>query len=136
MKTPQDVLNRMMKKDRFSDWLKLNLKSIEEGKSVVEMIVREDMLNGFDVLHGGVTFALADSAFAFACNSRNNLTLALDAQISFMKKVVAGDVLTAQVEELHNGKSTGVYEVKISNQKNETVAAFRGTAYRTGKELV
>jgi acyl-CoA thioesterase len=136
MKTPQDVLNRMIKKDRFSDWLKLNVKSIEEGKSVVEMIVREDMLNGFDVLHGGVIFSLADSAFAFACNSRNNLTLALDAQISFMKKVIAGDVLTASVEELHNGKSTGVYEVKISNQKNETVAAFRGTAYRTGKELV
>ncbi|MBY0518115.1 MAG: hydroxyphenylacetyl-CoA thioesterase PaaI [Bacteriovoracaceae bacterium] len=136
MKTPQDVLNRMMKKDRFSDWLKLDVKSIEEGKSLVEMIVREDMLNGFDVLHGGVTFALADSAFAFACNSRNNLTLALDAQISFMKKVVTGDVLTASVEELHNGKSTGVYEVKITNQKNETVAAFRGTAYRTGKELV
>jgi acyl-CoA thioesterase len=131
-----NTLDAMLAKDRFSDWMKLRVTHFSEGSATVEMTVREDMLNGFGVVHGGVTFALADSAFAFACNSRNNITLALDAQISFIKKVSLGDVLTAHVEELHNGRTTGVYEVKITNHKNELVAAFRGTAHRTGKELV
>ena len=131
-----NTLEAMLAKDRFSEWMKLRVTHFSEGCATVEMAIREDMLNGFGVVHGGVTFALADSAFAFACNSRNNLTLALDAQISFIKKVSLGDVLTATVEELHNGRTTGVYEVKITNQKNELVAAFRGTAHRTGKELV
>jgi acyl-CoA thioesterase len=131
-----NTLEAMLAKDRFSDWLKLRVTHFSEGTATVEMTIREDMLNGFGVVHGGVTFALADSAFAFACNSRNNLTLALDAQIAFIKKVSLGDVLTARVEELHNGRTTGVYEVKITNQRNELVAAFRGTAHRTGKELV
>ncbi len=131
-----NTLEAMLAKDRFSDWMKLRVTHFSEGSATVELTIREDMLNGFGVVHGGVTFALADSAFAFACNSRNNLTLALDAQISFIKKVSLGDVLTAEVEELHNGRTTGVYEVKITNQKNDLVAAFRGTAHRTGKELV
>jgi len=126
----------MLAQDRFSDWMKLKFLHLAEGTATVELTVREDMLNGFGVLHGGVTFALADTAFAFACNSRNNLTLALDAHISFIKKVALGDVLTAKVEELHVGRTTGVYEVKITNQEQELVAAFRGTAFRTGKELV
>ena len=136
MTSPQATLKAMLEKDRFSQWLGLTVPEIAEGKARVVLTVREEMLNGFDVLHGGITFALADSAFAFAANSRNNLTLALDGQISFLKKVVSGDVLTAAVEELHNGRSTGVYEVKITNQRNELIAAFRGTAHRTGKELV
>jgi acyl-CoA thioesterase len=129
-------LEAMLAKDRFSEWMKLRVTHFSQGSATVEMTIREDMLNGFGVVHGGVTFALADSAFAFACNSRNNITLALDAQISFIKKVSLGDVLTAEVEELHNGRTTGVYEVKITNQKNELVVAFRGTAHRTGRELV
>ncbi len=136
MKTPQEVVNRMLEKDRFSEWMGLKVRSVSEGSACVEMFVKPEMLNGFNVLHGGVVFALADSAFAFAANARNNLTLALDAQISFLKKSALGDILTAKVEELHNGKTTGVYEVKITNQNNELIAAFRGTAYRTGKELL
>lgn len=136
MKDPQQVVNRMLEKDRFSEWMGLKVLSIAEGSACVQMEVTTDMLNGFDVLHGGVVFALADSAFAFAANARNNLTLALDAQISFLKKSGVGDILTATVEELHNGKTTGVYEVKVTNQSNELIAAFRGTAYRTGKELI
>jgi acyl-CoA thioesterase len=136
MISPQDTLKAMLDKDRFSQWLGLQVPTIDNGKAEVLMTVREDMLNGFGVLHGGVTFALADSAFAFAGNSYNNLTLAIDAQISFIKKVALGDVLTARVEELHVGRTTGVYEVKITNQHNELVAAFRGTAHRTGKVLV
>lgn len=135
MKNPQDVLDAMLARDRFSQWLGLKVK-ISTGSAEALLTVREDMLNGFGVLHGGITFALADSAFAFACNSRNDLMLSLDAHISFLKKVELGDTLKASVEELHCGKSTGVYQVNITNQNNVLVAAFRGTAYRTGKVLL
>ena len=135
MKNPQEVVQRMLEKDQFSQWMELKVNQIAEGTSTVSMFVKQEMLNGFGVIHGGVIFALADSAFAFACNSRDNLSLALDAQINFMKKAVRGDLLTASVEEVHNGKTTGVYEVKIKNQNQEMIAAFRGTAYRLGKSL-
>jgi acyl-CoA thioesterase len=135
MKNPQDVVQRMLEQDHFSQWMELKVNSIAEGTSTVSMFVKQEMLNGFGVIHGGVLFSLADSAFAFACNSRDNLTLALDAQINFIKKAVRGDLLTATVEEVHSGKTTGVYEVKIRNQANDLIAVFRGTAYRTGKSL-
>ena len=135
MKNPQEVVQHMLEKDQFSQWMELKVNSIAEGTSTVSMFVKQEMLNGFGVIHGGVIFALADSAFAFACNSRDNLSLALDAQINFMKKAVRGDLLTAVVEEVHNGKTTGVYEVKIKNQNQELIAAFRGTAFRLGQSL-
>ncbi|MCE3013592.1 MAG: hydroxyphenylacetyl-CoA thioesterase PaaI [Proteobacteria bacterium] len=135
MKNPQEVVQRMLEQDHFSQWMELKVNSIAEGTSTVSMFVKQEMLNGFGVIHGGVLFSLADSAFAFACNSRDNLTLALDAQINFIKKAVRGDLLTASVEEVHSGKTTGVYEVKIRNQASDLIAVFRGTAYRTGKSL-
>lgn len=128
-------VKKMLEHDRFSAWLGLSVDDVGPGTSRVGLVIREDMLNGFGVVHGGVLFALADSAFAFACNSRDNLSLALDAVISFIKKASLGDVITAQVEEIHNGKSTGVYEVRLTNQKNELVAQFRGTAHRTGRSV-
>ncbi|MFP5457856.1 MAG: hydroxyphenylacetyl-CoA thioesterase PaaI [Bacteriovoracia bacterium] len=128
-------VKKMLEHDRFSAWLGLSVEDVGPGTSRVSLVIREDMLNGFGVVHGGVLFALADSAFAFACNSRDNLSLALDAVISFIKKASLGDVITAQVEEIHNGKSTGVYEVRLTNQKNELVAQFRGTAHRTGRSV-
>lgn len=135
MKNPQDIVQRMLEQDHFSQWMELKVNSIAEGTSTVSMFVKQEMLNGFGVIHGGVLFSLADSAFAFACNSRDNITLALDAQINFIKKAVRGDLLTATVEEVHSGKTTGVYEVKIRNQASDLIAVFRGTAYRTGKSL-
>jgi acyl-CoA thioesterase len=131
-----ESVKKMLEHDRFSQWLGLNVESVKDGQARVSMTIKEDMLNGFAVVHGGVLFALADSAFAFACNSRDNLSLALDAVVSFIKKASLGDVITAQVEEVHNGKTTGVYEVKLTNQKNELVAQFRGTAFRTGKSVI
>lgn len=128
-------VQKMLEHDRFSAWLGLRVEDVGPGTSRVSLVVRDDMLNGFAVVHGGVLFALADSAFAFACNSRDNLSLALDAVISFIKKASLGDVITAEVEEVHNGKSTGVYEVRLTNQKNELVAQFRGTAHRTGRSV-
>jgi acyl-CoA thioesterase len=100
------------------------------------MTLRDEMLNGFHVIHGGIAFSLADSAFAFACNNRNNLSMALDTSITFTKATMPGDVLTAEAKELHNGRSTGLYLITITNQKNEQVALFKGTCFRTGKNLV
>ena len=82
------------------------------------------------------SFSLADSAFAFACNNRNNLSVALDVTITFTKAVNVGDVLTAEAKEIHNGRSTGVYLITVTNQKNESVALFKGTCFRTGKTLI
>jgi acyl-CoA thioesterase len=135
-KTANQVVVHMMQHDLFSRWLGIEVKEIKEGYSKIQMIVRNEMINGFGIVHGGVAFSLADSAFAFACNNRNVLSVALDTAINFLKPVHPGDILTAEAKELHNGKSTGLYHVTISNQKNHVVAIFKGTCFRTNKKLV
>jgi acyl-CoA thioesterase len=130
------VVGKMMKDDQFSQWLDIKVVEVREGFSKIKMIIREEMLNGFGIVHGGIPFSLADSAFAFACNNRNNLSVALDVTITFTKAVNVGDELVAEATEVHNGRSTGVYLVTIFNQKNETIALFKGTCFRTGKGLV
>lgn len=132
----QRVVDKMMDHDLFSQWLGIKLLDLKEGYSKVEMLVREEMINGFGTVHGGVPFSLADSAFAFACNNRNNLSVALDVTISFTKAVHVGDTLVAEANEVHNGRSTGVYLITVTNQKNEQVALFKGTCFRTGKNLI
>ena len=134
--TATQVVNHMMENDLFSQWLGIEILEIREGYSKIKMKIRKEMQNGFGFVHGGVTFSLADSAFAFACNNRNNLSLALDTSINFMKPVLVDDVLTAEAREIHNGKSTGLYQILINNQNAHEVALFKGTCFRTGKKLV
>ncbi|MBO9681858.1 MAG: hydroxyphenylacetyl-CoA thioesterase PaaI [Flavisolibacter sp.] len=122
--------------DAFSQWMGIEVLEIKEGYSKIQMTIRKEMVNGFGIVHGGLPFSLADSAFAFACNNRNNLSVALDVTITFTKAVNVGDVLTAEAKEVHNGRSTGVYLITVSNQKNEQVALFKGTCFRTGKTLI
>ena len=136
MTNPKDVVSHMMKNDLFSQWLGIEIVEIKEGYSRIQMSLRKEMINGFDVIHGGIAFSLADSAFAFACNNRNNLSLALDTNISFTKTTRPGDTLTAEAKELHNGRSTGLYLITVTNQNNEQVALFKGTCFRTGKTLL
>ena len=130
------VVQHMMDNDFFSQWLGIEVLEIKEGYSKIKMIIRKEMANGFGIVHGGIPFSLADSAFAFACNNRNNLSVALDVTITFTKPVNIGDELTAEAKEVHNGRSTGVYLITVSNQKNEQVALFKGTCFRTGKILI
>jgi len=130
------VVSKMMDHDLFSQWMQLKVLDVQEGYSKVQMLVREEMVNGFGIVHGGLPFSLADSAFAFACNNRNNLSVALDVTITFTKAVHVGDLLTAEAKEVHNGRSTGVYLITITNQKSEQVALFKGTCFRTGKNLI
>lgn len=130
------VVGHMMETDLFSQWLGIQIIEIREGYSKIKMTVRGEMMNGLGIIHGGIAFSLADSSFAFACNSRNNLSVALDTSINFLKPVHPDDELVAEAKEIHNGKSTGLYQVTITNQRNHIIAVFKGTCFRTNKNLV
>jgi acyl-CoA thioesterase len=108
------------------DFLQLELVSCEPGRALMRMTVREPMLNGHRICHGGLIFTLADSTFAFACNSHNKVTVAAGCSIEFLKPAHLGDVLTCEgVEQLLQGRH-GIYDMKVSNQRGEVVAMFRG----------
>ena len=113
--------------DRASkDFMQMELLSCEPGRATMRMTVREQMLNGHDICHGGLIFTLADSTFAFACNSRNKATVAAGCSIEFLRPGRLGDVLTCEgVEQVLQGRH-GIYDMKVSNQRGETVAMFRG----------
>jgi acyl-CoA thioesterase len=130
------VVEKMMQDDLFSQWLGIQILEIKEGYSKIKMKVRKEMINGLGIVHGGIAFSMADSAFAFACNNRNNLSVALDTSINFIKPVHVDDDLVAEAKEIHNGKSTGLYQISITNQRNHTVALFKGTCFRTNKTLL
>ena len=136
MPTANQVVNHMIENDLFSQWLGIEVLDIKDGYSKIKMTVREEMINGFGIVHGGIAFSLADSAFAFACNNRNVLSVALDTSINFIKPVHVDDVLTAEAKELHNGKSTGLYHITITNQNDHIIALFKGLCYRTDKSLI
>ena len=131
----KQVVDKMMRDDLFSQWLGISVIDITEGYSKIQMTVRTEMINGFGIVHGGICFSLADSCFAFACNNRNVLSVALDTSINFTKPVHVGDVLIAEAKELHNGRSTGLYHITITNQ-HHIVALFKGTCFRTNKSHV
>ncbi len=134
--TPAAVVAHMMENDLFSQWLGIEVLEVSEGASKIKMLVREEMINGFGIVHGGIAFSLADSAFAFACNNRNVLSVALDTAINFTKPVHVGDTLIAEAKEIHNGRSTGLYHIEITNQHAHLVAIFKGTCFRTNKKLI
>ncbi|MFZ4769474.1 MAG: hydroxyphenylacetyl-CoA thioesterase PaaI [Ferruginibacter sp.] len=132
----EKVVAHMMQHDLFSQWLGIEVLEIKEGYSKIKMAIRPEMINGLGIVHGGVAFSMADSCFAFACNNRNVLSVALDTSINFTKPVHVGDILTAEAKELHNGKSTGLYHITITNQNDHVVALFKGTCFRTNKPLI
>lgn len=136
MTKPQQVLEKMLENDAFSRWLGLIVDDITEGSCRLYFSVKPDMLNGFGIIHGGVVFSAADSAFAFACNSHGCLALALDVSITFTKAAKLGEVLTVEAKEVHLGNKTSVYDIVTKNEKGEIVAIFKGTAYRTGKNIL
>ena len=135
-KLATQVVTHMMENDLFSQWLGIEILDVKDGYSKIKMTVRSEMINGFGIVHGGIAFSLADSAFAFACNNRNVLSVALDTSINFIKPVHVDDVLIAEANELHNGKSTGLYHITITNQNNHIIALFKGLCYRTDKSLI
>ena len=125
------VVHAMLAKDAFSAWLGVRVADVRPGAVTVEMTVRPEMLNGFGVCHGGVTFSLADSALAFASNTHGRVTMSIDNGISYPVAVREGDVLTASaVEESVSGR-LAFFRVPVRRQDGTTVALFRGTVYRT-----
>lgn len=128
--TAEEIIN----KDNFIRWLNVKVLRVEVGYSKIEIEIREEMLNGLGIAHGGILFALADSAFALAANSRHNASVAWEASINFMKPVKLWDVLTAETKEIHHGKNTGLYLVTITDQRDESVALFKGSSFRLHKE--
>ena len=128
------IVDQMFDSDLFSQWLGIERIVVEQGKSVLKMTIRDEMVNGFGIVHGGVTFSLADSALAFASNAHGRLSLALECSVSYAVPVKVNDVLIASAEEFALTNKTGVYLITVTNQRNEKVAFFKGTVYRTSKE--
>jgi acyl-CoA thioesterase len=126
----EQAARALYERDRASQSLGIRLLAVRPGWARVAMTVRPDMLNGHDVCHGGMVFSLADSAFAFACNSYNETTVAAAAAIDFLAAARSGDELTAEAAELWRTRRNGIYEIAVSNQRGERVALFRGRSYR------
>jgi len=126
----------LFERDRASQALGMRIASVRPGAARVVMRVRADMLNGHGLCHGGLVFALADSAFAFACNSHNDSTVAAAAAIDFLAAAREGDELTAEASELWRTRRNGIYEIVVANQRGERVALFRGRSYRVDGQVV
>ncbi len=120
----------MYDNDPFSKWMGIELVSVGEGACSLRMIVRTEMLNGFGVAHGGITFSLADSAFAFACNSRGRHAVSIHCTVEHVAAVFEGDILTAEALEDNLGKSISNYAITVTREDGTAVAFFRGVAYR------
>jgi acyl-CoA thioesterase len=123
-------------RDRASQALGMRITGVRPGWARVAMLVRADMVNGHGLCHGGMVFALGDSAFAFACNSYNESTVAAAASVDFLAAARAGDELTAEASELWRTRRNGLYEIVISNQRGERIALFRGRSYRVDGQVV
>ena len=121
--------------DRASVWMGMELLNVDEGAASVSLIVEEHHTNGLNICHGGVTFSLADSAFAFACNSRNSASVAQHNSISFVAPGRLGDTLTANAHEVSLTGRSGIYDVTVTNQNGETIAEFRGCSRSIGSTL-
>lgn len=128
------VVDKMYDNDPFTKWLGIKRLKVEPGYCVLKMKVRKEMMNGFGIAHGGITYSLADSALAFASNSHGRLSVSVETSISHLAQLRAGDEITATTEEMSLTNKIAVYHVSIKNQKNEIVALFKGTVYRMGKE--
>lgn len=130
---PNKIVAKMYENDAFSKWLGIEIIEVKEGFCKLKMIVRKEMCNGFGIIHGGITFSLADSALAFASNAHGRLSVALDCSISYPKSVNVGDVLYADANEISLSNKIGIYNIAVTNQRTEIVGVFKGSVYRTSK---
>ena len=128
------ITQKMLGEDAFSRWLGVELLDIGPGYCSLQMKVRPEMLNGFYIAHGGITYSLADSALAFASNSHGQHAVSIHTAIRHTKSLTADDTIIATAEEEFKNHKIGVYHIKVKNQKGELVASFNGTVYRKSKE--
>ena len=129
MKTPKEIVDLMMNSDAFSQWMGIKVEEISKGHAILSLAINSEMVNGFNIAHGGISYSLSDSALAFASNAYGNKCVSIETSISHTRPVKIGDKLTATCEELNRGKTIGVYQVTVKNQDNKTVALFKGTVH-------
>lgn len=131
--SPNEIVHKMLSNDAFSQWLGIELVHIDRGTCSLSMTVRAEMLNGFNIAHGGITYALADSALAFAANSHGRQSVSVDTSINHIETLQAGDVITAVAREEALKNKFGFYSVQIK-KADQTVALFKGTVFRSDRE--
>ena len=129
MLTPKHIIDKMMTKDKFSQWLGLQVNEIEIGKCQLTCSIKEDMLNGFEITHGGISYSLADSALAFAANSYGYKCVSIETSISHTRPTKINDTLTATCKEINRSRKLGIYEVNVFNQHEKLVAYFKGSVH-------
>ena len=134
--TPTETANYILSQDFFSQWMGVKLIEIRENYCLIEMPIRQEMINGLKTVHGGVTFSFAESALAFSSNNTGNAAVALNCMINFTKEVRLGDVLIAESILMADTRKTAVYDIAITNQHKIMVASFRGTVYKLDKKVV
>ncbi len=127
------VVDKMYNNDPFSKWLGIERIKDGPGESVLRMTVRKEMLNGFNIAHGGITYSLADSALAFASNGHGRMSVSVETSISHTESLKEGDIITATAKEMSLSNKIGIYHIEITNQDSKMVALFKGTVYRTSK---
>lgn len=128
------VKGKMLGKDAFSQWLGIELVEIKPGYCVLQMVIKEEMLNGFSIAHGGITYSLADSALAFAANSYGLQAYSIETSISHTRMLKKGDIIRAIATEKNRSRQFGIYEVIIIDALDKTVALFKGTVFITENE--
>ncbi len=133
-KRATEIIDRMYNEDAFSQWLGIERLEEKEGYSLLKMTVREEMCNGFGIAHGGITFSLADSAFAFASNSRGRHAVSVETSITHIEPLYTGDVIIAEATEHSLKHKVGVYMVEVRRESGEMVAIFKGIVYRKSTE--
>lgn len=133
--TPTETANYILSQDFFSQWMGVKLIEIRENYCLIEMPIRQEMINGLKTVHGGVTFSFAESALAFSSNNTGNVAVALNCMINFTKAVKMGDTLIAESILMADTRKTAVYDITITNQHKIVVASFRGTVYKLDKKV-
>jgi acyl-CoA thioesterase len=128
------VQKKMFDQDWFSQWLGIQCLEMKLGYCKLSMLVRKEMLNGFQIIHGGVTFSLADSALAFAANSHGRVSVSIEASMSYLQSAKEGDTLVAEAVQISISDKIAVYHISVTNQNGMTISDFKGTVYRTPKE--
>jgi len=127
---PERIVAKMMDQDYFSQWLGVTIDAVSQGFCRISLTIRKEMLNGFGISHGGIAFSIADSALAFASNSRNKKSLVINTSVSFTGPVKEGDILIAEATEVNLTNRLGIYQVMVRGHENKVVLAFTGTVFR------
>lgn len=132
----QKCADFMFQNDTASQSLGMEIIDVDEGYAELKMTIRDHMLNGHKTCHGGMIFSLADSAFAFACNSQNESAVAAGCSIDFVRSAKANDKLTAVAKVQYQGKRSGIYHITVTNQENNLVALFKGNSARINRPVL